>query len=481
MKTIFPSRHTIDVSLSERHGSWSLARLLKGSGFVYYLAMLVITAGVFLLINYWGIARGSLPGVLPVSLSSIPQKASVFVHVLIVLGLIVVVGLALSWLLRFAGQPPVIGEVLAGILLGPSLLGQVWPEASEFILPKEVGPYISIISQLGVILYMFLVGLELNPSAIKERVSTTVGIAHASMALPFLGGAALGLYLYPQYSESHVPFTSFALFMGVALAVTAFPVLARILTDRQMQTTPLGMLALGSAAIGDVTAWCMLAFIVGIARESLGEAINTLVLTCLFVLAMLFAVRPFVEQLLRKVNDQPVTPLAMALVFVAILASALVTEQIGIHALFGAFLLGVIIPHDSKLSLAFRSKTEDVVSVLLLPAFFASVGMRTQIGLVAGPTEWMICGLIILVATAGKFLGTYGAARISGIDPRNSAGLGVLMNTRGLMELIVLNIGLELKILSPTLFAMMVLMAIVTTAMTGPLLWLLGIGRQRVS
>jgi len=481
MKTTFDSPHTVAGNMTGGADPWSPLRLVKGTGFLCYFAMLAITAGIFFLINHCGISEQDLNSVIPSTLSSLPGGASIFVHVLIVLGLIVVVGLMLSWLLRFIGQPPVIGEVLAGILLGPSLLGRFWPEASEFILPKEVGPYINIISQLGVILYMFLVGLELNPKAIKERVTTTVGIAHASMAVPFLGGAALGLYLYPHLSDNSVPFTSFALFMGVALSITAFPVLARILTDRQMQTTPLGMLALGSAAIGDVTAWCMLAFIVGIARESLGEAINTLVLTCVFVLVMLFAIKPFLEQLLNKISSRPLSPMAMALVFVAILASALVTEQIGIHALFGAFLLGVIIPHDSNLSLAFRSKTEDVVSVLLLPAFFASVGMRTQIGLVAGPTEWMICGLIILVATAGKFLGTYGAARISGIDPRNSAGLGILMNTRGLMELIVLNIGLEMKILSPTLFAMMVLMAIATTAMTGPLLSLLGIGKRKVS
>ncbi len=454
----------------------SSPRVRQDASYLGYLAMLVGAAGLFLLINYIGTTQFVQRQASSVSLADVPEKLKVSVHVLVVLVAIVTVGLMLSRLLRYLGQPPVIGEVLAGILLGPSLLGRLFPDVAATVFPQEVGPYISVISELGIIIYMFLVGLEFNPQSIKNRVKSTVGIAHASMVVPFVGGAALGLMLYPQYSDKGTSFTIFALFMGVALSITAFPVLARILTDRQMQTTPLGVVALSAAAIGDLTAWCMLACVVGIAKGDPGDAVFTLVLSCLFVAGMLLLVKPILERVLVRYGDQPLSPVVMAIILVAILASALITEQIGIHALFGAFLMGVIIPHDSQLSHTFRSKTEDFVSVLLLPAFFASVGMRTQIGLVSSATEWLICGAIIGVAIAGKFLGTYGAARLASLDRRNALGLSALMNTRGLMELIVLNIGLEMKIISPTLFTMMVLMAIVTTATTGPLLKLLGIG-----
>jgi Kef-type K+ transport system membrane component KefB len=334
-----------------------------------------------------------------------------------------------------------------------------------------------VIAQLGVILYMFLVGLELNSAVLRERAGKTFAISHASIAVPFVCGAALALYLFPRLAEGGVPFTSFALFLGAALSVTAFPVLARILTDRRLHTTPLGVMALGAAAADDVTAWCLLAFIVGVAQASVGGAVLTLALAAVFVALMLFAVRPLLGRLLPWYDDARLTPVVTAAVFVAVLASALATEAIGIHALFGAFLFGAIIPHDSRLAHKFRHKLDDVVTVLLLPAFFALVGMRTEIGLVDGLEHWLICGLIIVAATAGKFGGTYAAARLTGTDRRQAAGLGVLMNTRGLMELIVLNLGLEMKVISPTLFAMMVLMALVTTVATGPALRLLGIDR----
>jgi Kef-type K+ transport system membrane component KefB len=259
--------------------------------------------------------------------------------------------------------------------------------------------------------------------------------------------------------------------------VTAFPVLARILTDRRLHTTPLGVMALGAAADDDVTAWCLLAFIVGVAGASVGGAVLTLALAAAFVAVMLFAVRPLLGRVLAWYDDARLTPAVTAAVFAAVLASALATEAIGIHALFGSFLFGAVIPHDSHLAHRFRHKLDDVVTVLLLPAFFALVGMRTQVGLLDGPGHWLTCGLIVLAATAGKFGGTYAAARVTGVGRRHAAGLGVLMNTRGLMELIVLNVGLEMRVISPTLFAMMVLMALATTVATGPALWLLRIDR----
>lgn len=446
-------------------------------GALAYAAMLAAAVGAFLFINWMGDGLVAAGGATAVAATAVTRNAAsdVLPHVLVTLIAVVTAGQILGRLFHYVGQPPVIGEVIAGILIGPSLLGRVWPQASAFLLPAEVGPFIGVIAQFGVILYMFLVGLELNSAVLGERAGKTFAISHASIAVPFVCGAALALYLYPRLAEGGVTFTSFALFSGVALSVTAFPVLARILTDRRLHTTPLGVMALGAAAADDVTAWCLLAFIVGIARSSVGGAVTTLLLTAVYVAVIVGMVRPVLVRLLNRYDSARLTPAITATVFIGVLASALATEAIGIHALFGAFLLGAIIPHDSRLAHSFSQKLSDVVTVLLLPAFFALVGMRTEIGLVSGLENWLTCGLIILVATVGKFGGTYAAGRATGIDRRQAAGLGVLMNTRGLMELIVLNIGLEMKVISPTLFAMMVIMALVTTVATGPALRLLGI------
>jgi Kef-type K+ transport system membrane component KefB len=279
------------------------------------------------------------------------------------------------------------------------------------------------------------------------------------------------LYLYPRLSHSGVPFTSFALFMGVAMSITAFPVLARILTDRGIQKTQLGVVALGCAATDDVTAWCLLAFVVGVAQAKIGGAFAVLGLTLAYIAVMFLVVRPAATRFFaRYTAEDDLTPNLVALVFAALLISALITEYIGIHAVFGAFLLGAIIPHDSPVARALTGKLEDLVTILLLPAFFAFTGMRTEIGLVSGYEQWLVCGLIILVATAGKFGGTLVAGRLTGLAWRDATALGLLMNTRGLMELIVLNIGLDLNVISPTLFAMMVVMALVTTMAASPLL-----------
>jgi Kef-type K+ transport system membrane component KefB len=371
------------------------------------------------------------------------------------------------------GQPPVIGEVVAGILLGPSLLGWLWPGATAFLLPPSVAPHLGVVAQLGVILYMFLVGLDLNAGLIREKAHTTVLVSHVSIVVPFVLGAGLALVLYPKLSTSNVPFTSFALFLGVAMSITAFPVLARILTDRGMSKTPLGMIALTCAATDDATAWCLLAFVVGVARSEVGGALLVMGLTLGYLILMLLVVRPAVRWLLARTRGEHVSQGAIALTLGGLLLSSLATEAIGIHALFGAFLFGAIIPHDSPLARTLTRKLHDLVTILLLPAFFAFTGMRTQIGLVAGWENWLLCGLIILVATLGKFGGSLAAARFTGMGWRDSAALGILMNTRGLMELIVLNIGYDLGVISPTLFAMMVLMALVTTFATTPILQLL--------
>jgi Kef-type K+ transport system membrane component KefB len=445
---------------------------LRPRAALLYGAMLAGAVGLFLLIDAAGRglvapepAAPGAPDVAPVG-----GKPDALVHVLVALAAVLVTGRLLGLLFRYLGQPPVIGEVVAGILLGPSLLGQVWPEAAAFVLPSSVAPYLAVIAQLGVILYMFLVGLELNPGVLRERAGATVAISHASITVPFLMGAALALILYPRLSSHDVSFTSFALFLGIATAITAFPVLARILTDRRMQATQLGVMALGCAAAGDVTAWCLLAFVVGVAQAQVGGALLTLALTMAYIALMVLAVGPVAVRLLGRFDESRLTPGVIAVVFAALLLSALATDAIGIHAIFGAFLLGAVIPHDCALARALTHKLEDLVTVLLLPAFFAFTGMRTRIGLVSGAEQWLLCGLIIVVATAGKFGGTLAAARLTGLGWRDAAALGLLMNTRGLMELIALNIGLDMKIISPALFAMMVLMALATTMATTPLL-----------
>jgi Kef-type K+ transport system membrane component KefB len=394
-------------------------------------------------------------------------------HVLLALLAVVLTSRLVSRAFAYLGQPPVMGEVVAGILLGPSLLGRVAPAASAFLLPAAVAPYLSVLAQLGVILYMFLVGLELNAGLLRAHARTAVAVAHAGIAVPFLLGVGLAWWLHPDYGPESVPPTSFALFLGVALSITAFPVLARILSDRRMEKTELGVLALGCAAAGDVTAWCLLAVAVGVAQAALGGALVVVALALAFVVFMGLVVRPLAARVVGWFREGPLTTGVVAWVFVAVLAAALTTEVIGIHAIFGAFLLGAVIPHDSLLARELRGKVEDVVTGLLLPAFFAYTGMRTQIGLVAGLEQWLVCGLITVAATAGKFGGTLLAGWFTGLDTRTAAALGVLMNTRGLMELIVLNIGLDLGVIPPTLFAMLVLMALVTTLATGPALRLL--------
>jgi Kef-type K+ transport system membrane component KefB len=287
-------------------------------------------------------------------------------------------------------------------------------------------------------------------------------------------GSLLALLLYPIFSNREVPFTNFELFLGVSMSVTAFPVLARILTDRRIHKTRMGTVALTCAAVGDITAWCLLAFVVSVARAESAGALRTIVLAGIYLGAMLLIVRPAMSAMSRIYGNRGgLTQGVMAVIFVALLLSSSATELIGIHAIFGAFALGAVIPHDSQMARELTDRLEDLVVVLLLPAFFAFIGLRTQIGLVSGLQEWMLCGLIILVASVGKFGGSLIAARITGLGWREGSTLGVLMNTRGLMELIVLNMGLEMGVISPVLFAMLVIMALVTTFATTPVLHLI--------
>jgi Kef-type K+ transport system membrane component KefB len=446
----------------------------RATTFAVYTAMIAATVVGFLWIGSAGSGLVAPPpgaGVVQFGEAAAKTESHTLLHVLVALLVVILASRALGAVFRYVNQPPVIGEVVAGILLGPSLLGRVAPEVSAYILPTTVAPYLSVVAQVGVILYMFLVGLALDTKLLSSKTHTTLAISHASIVAPFLLGAIAALFIYPVLSSSDVPFGVFAMFMGVSLSVTAFPVLARILTDRKMHKTKLGVIAISCAAVDDVTAWCLLALMVSVAQARLGGAVFTVGLTLVYIVVMFSVARPLVHALCRKQEIRgEIGSSAIVGAFVALLSSALIAEFIGVHALFGAFLVGAVIPHESRLAKELLRRLEDVVVILLLPAFFAFTGMRTQIGLVSGLEHWLICGVIIAVACAGKFGGTTLAARLSGLGWRDSACLGVLMNTRGLMELIVLNIGLDLKVISPTLFTMLVIMAVVTTLATSPIL-----------
>jgi Kef-type K+ transport system membrane component KefB len=378
-------------------------------------------------------------------------------------------------LFRRIGQPPVMGEMVAGILLGPSVLGILWPQAMAFLFPPASMGALSLLSQLGVVLFMFVVGMELDLEHLRERAASAIMVSHASIIVPFLLGSALALFVYVPLAPANTSFTAFALFMGIAMSITAFPVLARILEDRGLAKTSLGSTAIACAAVDDATAWCILAFVIALVKSNgIASALATLFLILLFVTAMLLIVKPWMTQLLsRRVANQKYSKGLLAGVLAFVLACAWFTESIGIHALFGAFLAGVVMPSTVPVHLFFKERLEAFSSAALLPLFFAFTGLRTEIRLLNDWAGWLICGVIILVAVAGKLGGSMLMARWTRMSWRDSLAIGVLMNTRGLVELVVLNIGYDLGILSGRIFVMMVIMALATTFMTAPLLSIL--------
>ncbi len=435
-----------------------------------YVGMVGSTIAAFFAVRAVGARLEHLTGPAPLALSAAAPTHRL-VHVLLALVVIVVLARVLGLAFRRLGQPPVIGEVIAGIALGPSLLGQLAPGVSSFLLPADVMPFIRIIAELGVVLYMFVVGVDLDVAHLRARTRASIAVSHASIVTPFVLGISLALWLYPRWAPPNIGFGVFAMFIGVAMSITAFPVLARILTDRGMHTTPLGTVALACAAVDDVTAWCLLAFLVAVVHAEPGTILLTLALVAAFITVVLVLGAPAARWLARRAERQvALDPGLFALVCVAALLGAVATEAIGIHALFGAFLVGVVIPHDSRLAEQLRVRLGHVVIVILLPAFFAFTGTRTQIALLDGWLGWGMCALVIAVAVTGKLGGSTLAARLTGLGWRESFALGVLMNTRGLMELIVLNVGLDLGVISPALFAAFVIMALVTTIATTPLL-----------
>ena len=404
----------------------------------------------------------------PKAKNAMPIPILVLLEVLIVIALSRLVGLGF----RSIKQPQVIGEIVAGIMLGPSLLGLVAPDLATALFPAEAVPFLNVLSEVGLIFFMFLVGLELNPKYLKSNLDIAILTSHVSILVPFSLGSLLALLLYPIVSNNSVSFTAFALFLGAAMSITAFPVLARIITEHNLQNTKLGTLALTCAAVDDVTAWCLLAVAIAVTRtNSMLGALPTIIASLIYIGFMLTVVRWFLQRLSKHYNRTGrLTQLVLSGIYMGVVASALITELIGIHLIFGAFLLGAAMPKNAGLTRELAEKTEDFVLIFLLPIFFAYSGLRTQIGLLNSPELWLLCAAVLGVAIVGKYVGTYVAARVCGIGNRAASALGWLMNTRGLTELIVLNIGLSLGVISPLLFTMLVIMALVTTFMTSPLL-----------
>jgi Kef-type K+ transport system membrane component KefB len=377
-------------------------------------------------------------------------------------------------LFRKFQQPRVVGEMFAGIMLGPSFLGWIAPHFSAYLFPASSLGFLNALSQIGVIIFMFLVGMNINPKELAKEGHAAVLSSHVSITAPFVLAAFLALYLYPRLSDDSVAFSSFALFMGAAMSITAFPVLARILQERKMMHSRLGTVAIACAAVDDVTGWIILAYIVVLIRAAHSSTSIWVTLggIVVFAIVMIYGVQRLLHGVFLKAYEKwgHLSENRMAFMMLLVLASALLTESLGIHLLFGAFLMGAIMPKEPKFVRYVLDRFETITVTLLLPLFFAFTGLRTNIALVKGPSMWMYCGLIILVATAGKLGGSTLAARLSGMPLREAAGLGTLMNARGLMELVILDVGLDIGVISPALFSMMVVMALVTTFMTTPVL-----------
>lgn len=458
----------------------SSSSMKKNVSLLFYVLMLVVFGSII----YYILQQGqTLQTAAPVNVeggsnfehfkTSFISNISLSLPVLLLQIIVIVVAVRLfGWLFNKIGQPAVIGEIIAGVVLGPSVLGAFIPSVSQFIFPVSSLSNLQFISQVGLILFMFVIGLELDINVIRKQAKSAVVISHASIIIPYTLGMCLALFMYNAYAPENISFLSFSLFMGIAMSITAFPVLARIIKERNLTKTKLGIMAITCAASDDVTAWCILAALIAIVKAGTsGGTIFTIGLLIAYVTFMLAVIRPLLKRLGKIYNKrETVSKSMMAIVFMVMLLSAYLTELIGVHALFGAFVAGVIMPTDLNFRQTIIDKIEDISLVLLLPLFFVFTGLRTQVGLLNEASLWDTFGWIVLVAVAGKFGGSTIAAKITGQTWKDSLSIGALMNTRGLVELVVLNIGYDLGILSPQVFTMMVLMALITTFMTSPAL-----------
>ena len=379
-----------------------------------------------------------------------------------------------GFLFKHIGQPGVIGEIVAGIVLGPSVLGYFFPDVFQALFPPESLTNLELLSQVGLVLFMFVIGMELDFSVLKNKINETLVISHAGILVPFFLGIVASYWIYEEYAAAQTAFLPFALFIGISMSITAFPVLARIIQERNMTETSLGTLAIASAANDDVTAWCLLAVVIAIAKAgTFASALYAIGLTALYIIIMFMVVRPFLKKVGEVyANQEVINKTFVALILLILIISSTLTEIIGIHALFGAFMAGVVMPPSIGFRKVMMEKVEDIALVFFLPLFFAFTGLRTEIGLINSPALWGVCLLLITVAVAGKLGGCAVAARLVGESWKDSFTIGTLMNTRGLMELVALNIGYEMGVLPPSIFVILVIMALVTTFMTTPLLHL---------
>ena len=395
------------------------------------------------------------------ALAATLTPAAVNVRILLAVAVVLLAARLFGWLISLIGQPQVHGEILAGIALGPSLLGVVWPEAVDYLFPSEIVGALKIVAQLGLVVFMFLIGLELDLPKLSGQGHKAVLISHASILLPILLGVSLGFWLHPRFGEG-ADRLGFVLFLGVAMAITAFPVLARVLQETGLYKTRVGVLTMTCAAVDDITAWCVLAGVVAIVKSAgFAETLTTIALSLAFVVAMLGLVRPLLARL-------PAVPVWGALALA--LGCAWTTEEIGIHAIFGAFLAGAVMPRGEGIQHEVKLKLETVTLSLLLPVFFVVVGLATRIDMLDSPYLWGVTAAVVAAAIVGKWGGSAIAARITGEPWRDANVIGILMNTRGLTELVILTVGLELGVIGETMFTIMVLMALVTTLMATPML-----------
>ncbi|KAF9926571.1 K(+)/H(+) antiporter [Linnemannia zychae] len=377
----------------------------------------------------------------------------------------------LHLVLRKLKQPRVISEVIAGILLGPSVMGRI-PGFASTIFNSQSLPYLNLVSNIGLVFFLFLVGLELDPALVVKRAKFAMGISFAGMALPFGVGAAVSYVLYEEMGPSNnVGFGQFLLFCGVAMSITAFPVLARILAEQKLLTTKVGFLTICAGAVGDIIAWILLALVVAIINSaSRITPLYVVLLSIAWILILTFLIRPIFIFMIKKTKseDEP-SQIMMAFTMVVVLISAFVTDIIGVHAIFGSFLVGLIIPNDTGFADGVTKRIEDLVSVVLLPIYFALSGLKTQIGLLDNGKTWGLVILTTFVACFGKIVGCTAAAKVQGMEWRESFAIGVLMNCKGLIELIVLNIGYDAGVINDRVFVIMVVMCLITTCMTTPI------------
>lgn len=406
-------------------------------------------------------------------------------HILLQLVAILVAARLGAWLLGKLGQPQVVGEIMAGLLLGPSVLGRISPQTVEFLFPADATIVFRVLSELGLVLLMFLIGLEFDFSHLRHVGKTATGIAGAGIALPFLLGAGLAMWLHPVIAAD-VNRSGFVLIVAVAMSITAIPILGRIMIELGIQRTQLGTITITAAAVDDALGWILLAAVSATIHGGFNFWIvaKMLLLTIAFVAICLCVVRPLLKRsanYLLSSGNGDLSVIGLSVVLVTVFLAAAATSAIGVFAIFGPFVLGAALSDHTDFRDAVGRRLRVIVYALFLPIFFTYTGLRTNVGVLDSTGDWLTCLLVVATASTGKMLGCGCAARLGGLTWRDSGCVAVMMNTRALMGLIAINVGRELGVVPDQLFSMLVIMAVVTTVMTTPLLrWLLNKGSDRL-